>query len=85
MTKLIESKTFSLFAKYWTGEVPTDGHPMELPFNIEMFCRENDEEIRHLGDAASMLLDENEELRAKLKELEEVIARLVPHPGICIQ
>jgi hypothetical protein len=36
------SETLRLIMKHWTAELPKEEGFINLPFNIEEFCREND-------------------------------------------
>lgn len=40
------SKTLTAIMKHWTAEFPPTENPIGLPFNIEAFCRENDQALR---------------------------------------
>ena len=39
------SETLELIMKHWTAPLPTDPGIVDLPFNLEEFCREMDERL----------------------------------------
>ncbi len=41
-------KTMKRIMNHWTAEIPEDFGYVDLPFNIEEFCRENDDLISKL-------------------------------------
>lgn len=53
---LLASKTLEAIMRHWTAEFPPSESPVSLPFNIEEFCRENDEELREAYEACAKLV-----------------------------
>lgn len=48
------SKTLTMIMKYWIGEDFSALDPVKLPFNIEEFCRENDEALNEAFNKGMM-------------------------------
>lgn len=45
------SKTLTAIMKHWTAEFPPNESPVTFPFDIEEFCRENDQPLREAHEA----------------------------------
>ena len=61
------SETLQRIMRYWNEQLPSEGQ-IDLPFDLETFCSDNDQILGRLRK-------ENEKLRKDVKELMRLGAR----------
>lgn len=44
------SETLKAIFRHWTADIPPPDGVITLPFDIEEFCRENDEKLAQRGE-----------------------------------